>query len=198
MKDSVTLLIIEDNQNHLADCKTVLEKIMAISPMQINPIFAEDLDGALALLPQADTVVTDVFFPKTKDGQEEPNGKVVVEHCLDQHIPVVWTSSTYHHGPKTNAVSEWGRKHGLEMYDCYGEGNAESAHKPWEQAILGALIIMIKIEDGTIFYENGCMVYSFVYDGEKEIFPASSLVCRFVNKTIEGGIVEELKKLVNQ
>lgn len=148
MNDHMTMLIVEDNAAHLADAKKMLERELPLLPITLSVIYATTLEEAESLIERADIVMTDVFFPSTAGcSAEEPNGKNVVEMCLATNTPVVWITSTYHHGSKTNAVSEWGRKRGLEMFDC-DAGDGEAEHKPWKAALYGLLYAVVCRELG--------------------------------------------------
>lgn len=145
----MTLLVVEDRENHLADVKEMLATEMPHLPLKLDVIYASTLEEAERFLDQADIVMTDVFFPAKAGGDaEEANGKVVVERCLEANKPVVWVTSTHHHGRKTNAVSEWGRRLGMEMFDCDDVGNGDGEHKPWKAALFGLFYAVVRREFG--------------------------------------------------
>jgi len=170
MKNPLTLLVVEDRIDHLVDFNKMLGSVHSKLPIQLNVFYAADLESALLLLPQADVVISDVFFPLSPGMQEDSNGQAVVHRCLELQKPVVWVTSTYHHGAKTNNVSEWGRARGLEMFDCYDRNNlnGESPHKPWKEALYGVLFLAIGLEDGTFLIENGIIMGRVDKFGERK------------------------------
>jgi hypothetical protein len=163
MNSPLKMLVVEDRVNHIADCQTMLEEVLPRIPIRVNVLWARDLQEAASLLPQADAVMTDVFFPTAPGGNaEEPNGQVVVERCLDQSKPVVWVTSTYHHGKRTDPVSRWGRERGLRMFDCRSaESNccndAEDQHKPWKKALYGLFYLILALEGGHYVISDGVL-----------------------------------------
>jgi|GEM_PF-6017112 len=166
MKLPLKILFVEDNPKHLADLKQVLDVELPRQPVEITPLYASSLTEAVHLLEEVDAVMADVFFPSVIGEKEEGNGQAIVELCLNREKPVVWITSTYHHGPKTNDLNDWGRDHGLEMYDCYdpqsqsGDGNNEAEHKPWKRALLGLLYTITAVEIGFAIFKDHCLVQS--------------------------------------
>ena len=145
----MTLLVVEDREHHLADVKAMLAIELLHLSLKLEVIYASTLEEAERLLAQADIVMTDVFFPAKAGGDaEEPNGKVVVERCLEANKPVVWVTSTFHHGRKTNEVSEWGRARGLEMFDCKGVFDGEGKYKPWKAALWALFYAVVARDNG--------------------------------------------------
>ena len=161
MKDNLKVLFVEDRASHIADLNAMLADELPRLPIHIIPLLAENLQWAMPVLEKdADGVVTDVFFPADAGGDpEQPNGQLIVEACLRLQKPVVWVTSTYHHGRKTNPVSEWGRQRGLEMFDCYKAGHGEAAHKPWKKALYGLLYTIVAVEMGKCLFIDGKIMY---------------------------------------
>jgi hypothetical protein len=162
MKDPLTILFVEDSDGHLADLQQMLAVELPRLPIRVNALFARYLLKADALFDQADAVMTDVFFP-VGVGREEGCGKTIVERCLVEGKPVVWVTSTYHHGTKTDPLNEWGREHGLEMFDCVtldagGDNDNEGEHKPWKSALLGLLYTVTAVEIGEALFKDGNIV----------------------------------------
>lgn len=156
MKNQLAVLVVEDNDKHFIDFCRLIAQIGDKLPIKINPTRADNLEEAMSLLPQADAVMTDLFFPAKAGGDEEPSGRNVVEACLNSEKPVVWITSTYHHGEKTNDHSRWGREHGLEMFDCnVEEGQTEAPNKPWKHALMGLLTLVVGLELGQYKFESG-------------------------------------------
>jgi hypothetical protein len=161
MKNPLRVLVVEDNPQHTAQLMSMLDQEVPKLPIKIFVIVVADLQMAQREYPNMDAVITDVFFPEVLGGDSEvPNGKVIVERCLADQKPVVWITSTYHHGKKTNAVNEWGRAHGLEMFDCgdYNIEDGEAIHKPWKDALYGLLYSIVGIETGNYSIQDGKMV----------------------------------------
>lgn len=145
---TLNILLVEDNDNHAADCVSMLAEIQDRLPVQVTLTRATTLEDALPLVAEADGVLTDVFYPaKAGDSAETPSGQQMVAHCLRIGKPVVWCTSTYHHGTRTNTVSQWGREHGLEMFDTCAE-NGEAPYKPWDQALAAIVLFVRGVESG--------------------------------------------------
>jgi hypothetical protein len=163
MKNTLNILVVEDHANHLADCQAMFEELLPKFPIQVNVLWAKDLKEAFSLLPQADAVMTDVFFPAAPGGtDEEPSGQVVVSWCLDQSKPVVWVTSTHHHGKKTEPINQWGREHGLVLFDCQAEGasyynDLEGQHKPWKEALYGLFYLILAFEGAHCVVSDGVL-----------------------------------------
>jgi hypothetical protein len=167
MKSPLKILFIEDNPKHLADLEQMLGVELPRQPVEITPLYAHNLVEATHLLEEADAVMTDLFFPfSTGNNQEEASlGKLIVEHCLAEGKPVVWITSTYHHGLKTNELNDWGCEHGLKLFDCQGQGtscenDAEGEHKPWKSALFGLLYTITAVEIGIAIFKDCCIVQS--------------------------------------
>ena len=187
MKNPFILLIVEDQEHHLKDVKEVIEKERERIPITLNVTYATNLQDALSLMSEADGVITDVFFPSLAgENSEGSNGQRIVEECLKLKKPVVWCTSTYHHGRKTDPFSEWGRKRGLEMFDvCLRDEHGypikdrqyeDSPCKPWREALYGLLIFCLGIELGTFSIDNiidGHITFEAIFDmnwnGEQKV-----------------------------
>jgi CheY-like chemotaxis protein len=173
MKSPLNLLVVEDNANHIADLRTMLEEELPRLPITVNILWASDLQEAMTIFDQSnpDAVMTDVFFPPARGGNDkEPNGQKVVERSLMEQRPVVWVTSTYHHGRQTDGMSSWGRDHGLEMFDCYIDDNkdGEAPHKPWKEALYGLLLLILHIDAGKCIFQDGRMEETRIHKGEKQ------------------------------
>lgn len=177
MKNPINILVVEDRANHIADCRVMFEEVLPKLPIQVNVLWAKDLMEAISLLPQADAVMTDVFFPASLGtSDEEPNGQKLVERCLTESKPVVWVTSTYHHGKKTEPISRWGRKRGLEMFDCQSADEGEASNKPWKEAFYGLLYCVValdikyaRFEDGAYLGEHQAMAVQYIFEEGKPI-----------------------------
>ncbi len=156
MKNTLKILVIEDNSEHIADAKKMFAEMSAKVSVKLEIAYVEDYATAMKHIESVDCVLTDVFFPLFLGGDELPYGKQIVEYCLKAKKAVVWITSTYHHGSKTDPLNEWGRRHGLEMYDCYDYtlgSEAKCKHKPWKKALLGLVCLIECLETGTFFFE---------------------------------------------
>ncbi len=165
MKDPLTILFVEDGDGHFADLQQMLAIEIPRLPIRVNALFARTQVEAEALLNQADAVMTDVFFPAEVGDKEAGNGLAIVALCLEKKKPVVWITSTYHHGTKTDPLNEWGCKHGLKMFDSCtpdstSENDTEGDHKPWKSALLGLFYVIVAVESGAAIFKDGCIIQS--------------------------------------
>ena len=155
MKD-VMLLIVEDQDHHAADLKEVLDAELPTFPVTVEVIWTRTLEEALEALPRADAVMSDLFFPESEGHDASaPNGKSVVERCLETTTPVVWVTSTFHHGQATDPLSSWGRRIGLTMFDIemcgvdgWTIGDGEGKHKPWRVALYSLFVLKVAHDEG--------------------------------------------------
>jgi CheY-like chemotaxis protein len=174
---NLNILFVEDADDHMMDLVAMLEAERQKITINITPVFARDLAKALDVIDDVDAVVTDVFLPSFPGGEERPNGMTVVEKCLDDQKPVVWCTSTYHHGRKTNAPNDWGRERGLEMFDCSGDWasphtDGEGAHKPWRKALYGLLYLVLAVEEGeATFVRRAGKTMILSPDQTREVWP---------------------------
>lgn len=201
MMNPLTMLVVEDRPNHMTDLNAMLEAELPRIPVQVKVLYAQDLETALQLLPQADIVMTDVFFPAGPGEPEQPNGQIVVERCLAEQKPVVWVTSTHHHGRSTNDVSQWGRKHGLEMFDCYVDDDCEAPHKPWKEGFYGLLYLTLCVEVGHCVFLDGKMMGPEVdWTGTPQRYPfgksAHIAYELFSDKEIDTGYYPLARKMV--
>lgn len=181
MKNPLTILVVEDRPEHLKDVMAVIDS--AKLPIELRTYYASDLANALTILPTVDAVMTDVFFPcgnvplRTLERHTatllvqlqyghfnrlngvNPHGMIVVHKALTAAKPVVWVTSTYHHGKGTNEASKWGRDRGLEMFDSGSMNVNEAPHKPWKEALVSLLALVMGLEMG-----------EYAIDSQKGIF----------------------------
>lgn len=226
MKSPLTMLVVEDRPNHMQDLTTMLEAELPRVPVQINVLYAEDLESALQLLPTADAVMTDVFFPAgdidlstmgedsgllceevrldiygSTNGQK-PYGMVIVQEALTAGKPVVWITSTYHHGKGTNEASKWGRELGLEMFDSGSMYVDDTPHKPWKEALYGLLYLTLCVEEGhCVFVDGKMMGLEYYWSGSKQVrclFDSVTHISRklFSDDEFSGEYYPVLKKMV--
>jgi hypothetical protein len=159
MKNPLTVLVVEDNPNHVADLEAMLAEERPRLPIELTVVIATNLFDATLQIGRSDAVMSDVFFPDDAGGAEMPNGKQVLIACLATKIPAVWITSTYHHGARTDPVNQWGRKHGFEMFDCLelaGKNrDSEAEHKPWKAAFYGLLYSAVALELALLDIKDG-------------------------------------------
>ena len=161
----IKLLVVEDRSNHMADFTEMLAAEKGNVPYEIEVLYAADLKTALELLLVADIVMTDLFFPDVTGGEEKPNGRIIVEHCLATKKPVVWITSTYHHGSQTEGHNNWGKDRGITMFDSDdATSNREGLHKPWKNALFGLFALVVGIELNVCFLENNQQTFMYSHE----------------------------------
>jgi len=143
------LLVIENDEKHLADAKEIFESIDGLQTQ-----YASDWMRAQQIMfewsttlglplnkdnPLVDGVITDLYFPMyIEDPQEiyndKPNGLIVAATCQNIDLPYVICTAGYHHGSKY----EWANKmhramRGPEMIDA-SRDEYEANQKNWKEA----------------------------------------------------------------
>jgi len=117
--NTLEILVIEDNQSHLADARKIFEERAGAGvPLRVD--YASTLEEANAKLQSCSygAIMTDVFFPEKDGDSESANGVKIGEYALQHQIPFVMVTSTYHHGGKTEPVNQWTRQRGVKLVDC--------------------------------------------------------------------------------
>lgn len=124
------ILVIEDKPEHLADARRVLEERVNAGAIG-GATFCETLDGALEELNknQYGGILSDVFFPEYKGGEERPSGVKVCEYALQHRIPLVLVTDTNHHGSKLQPIHNWLSPRQITMCDASGDGDEGYALK---------------------------------------------------------------------
>lgn len=114
------ILVVEDNEGHIADLKAMFDR-RDHSKLHLGVDYASTLDEAMALLAKQsyDGILSDVFYPTSVGGDEEPNGMKLSHYAFDNSIPIVLVTSTYHHDDKTQSVHEWAMKQNFSLVDTY-------------------------------------------------------------------------------
>ncbi len=157
------LLVIEDRDNHWDDAKNFFSQPL---PIEFEMLHATTLETALELLPKADWVMSDIFFPTKTGNAEKTNCKQVVVECLKSGKPIVLITSTHHHGTKTEPVNKWARKLHVEIFDKESllpgsrDLENEAEHKPWKDAFVGLMYLVTGLKLGLI------EVHSHGYEAE--------------------------------
>jgi len=155
MKNIITVMFVEDCPEQIANCKLALEKIMAISPIQINPLFIGCLDEAVKSFSQADAVIENISFPKGPGEKTQGfEGSFLAGFCINKAMPIVTINSSY------DGAKSWIQEKGLEVFACSTE-KASNNMKPWEEAIVAILAMYAKIHNGEIFVSERRMVMKY-------------------------------------
>ncbi len=156
----VRLLLIEDNKKHLTDAQQLLEERVASGAIS-SVDYASTLDDAIQYLTTTryDGIISDIFFPTAYGGNEEENGTKIGEYALQQGLPFVLVTSTYHHGRKTDPVCSWARTRAdMELIDTMPEtgrdGEAESKNWIGGYVVLSYLIEAKHVGEITINQEG--------------------------------------------
>ncbi len=190
-KDDNSILLVEDNKKHMADAKRVLDQFGIVYDSVHN------LADALGFFKEYSTsgILSDVFFPFSEAGVERPSGVILCEYALEQRIPIVLCTSTYHHGPKTSPINRYARKQGIPLVDSEDvEGDEEAEVKDWDKAVLELLVQQAIMENPT-------------FSSQKEILNAYKLAIKtrknklqwvMFNKEIEKNLNDTLSQLKNR
>ena len=165
MKEELEILVVEDQPKHLADVKAVLE---GRKQYGIGVDYVSTLDAAKRKLEEKgyDGILSDVFFPEREGGEEAPSGLLVAKWGIDNRVPFILVTSTYHHGKKTDEVctrlrKEVGVSYISIMLDtqpigCHINPELEAHKKNWEGGFL-ALMYFIKTPKESFVWDEGLM-----------------------------------------
>ena len=191
MKSLLKILVIEDRENHKNDFDEMFaaEIPKGNFPVQIEILHAADLATATHLIHEVDAIISDVFFPDVTGGEERENGTEVAKLSLTMGKPILFVTSTYHHGSRTEPVNQWCVSHGVEMFDCYPKkqyDETEAEHKNWKGSLFGILALLIGVEFGHNFVETSGIFHKFCVNDEEKYLAHYHLKCVF----------EELKELI--
>jgi hypothetical protein len=132
-----SILLVEDNVKHMEDAQRVLDRF----GIEYDPV--SNLADALGFFVENRTkgILSDVFFPFSEAGVERQSGVILSEYALEQNIPIVLCTSTYHHGSKTSSVYQYARMQGIPLVDSNAvRGDDEADSKDWNEAVLELLI----------------------------------------------------------
>ncbi len=160
VNDMVRLLLIEDNKKHLQDARQLLEERVASGAIA-GVDYAATFDEAMRYLTTTkySGIMSDIFFPTSNGGNEEENGTKIGEYALQNGLPFVLVTSTYHHGRKTEPVSFWARtRPDMELIDTMPEtgrdGEAQSKNWIGGYVVLSYLIEAKQVGEITINQEG--------------------------------------------
>mgnify|MGYP001489112488 CR=1 FL=1 len=136
------ILVIEDQNKHFWDVEEELNgRIAEGVPLKVD--YAANLKEALALIEKEDYdgIISDIFFPEEAPGGSlsddlGPRGRVVALKAMEKSIPVVFCTSTWHHGEETEPVYQFSIDHQIPFVDRYVdlEGPKEAESKDWKTA----------------------------------------------------------------
>jgi len=183
------ILLVEDNQKHAEDAKRILDQY------KIMHDHCSNLTEALGFFREhkASGILSDVFFPLSELGIERPSGVILCEYALEQKIPIVLCTSTYHHGPKTSQVNRYARRQGIPLIDSEEvTGDEEANEKNWKEAVL-ELIIQQAIMKNITFSSQRERLNALVLEGVFE-YSEDNLVYRTCKKQIAEEVIDSIKK----
>ena len=136
------LLIIEDNEKHLADAKQYMQD------KGLEVVYATTYEEAKEHYETVDAVISDIYFPERKEEYEQACGVKVAED-LEGKTPFVLLTAGYHHGDKYSEIFELAYQKSwiivetdsLEVpeTDTGIDFNYESPRKRWEEAYISLL-----------------------------------------------------------
>ncbi len=181
-EDVMKMLIVEDQEKHLADAKATVKKLEQKFELEVR--YAGTLEEAKKELDWAEVVVTDLFFPEkpgeSPDPKEPPpdsleediracyaeynmSGIKLAKLALAQKKPVVVCTSTHHHGEKTQPACDWVRGQKMNLVDNIvgDDREGEAPTKAWKQALVLAIALhgAPKQKTGTYIFDlyNRCL-----------------------------------------
>lgn len=143
---TLDILVVEDNEKFLADVKEEVGK-----RNYFNADYATNKQDALNLANGKlyAGILSDCFFPDFEGGEEKQNAIEMGGYALENNIPIVYCTSTYHHGAKTQEVCNYSRENGIPLVDANHEiGDGEANQKNFAGA-LNTLKGMIDYKDKT-------------------------------------------------
>lgn len=157
------IAVIEDNPKHLEDVK----KIITPRENLVEAVYATNLEEALALLNSRkfEGILSDAHFPRIAGGLEESSGIDMIDYAMEKRMPITIVTSAYHHGKKTEPISQRARDSGIELIDTYIEGNkeAESPTKKWSCGLATLVFLIDRARTGQLRFAT---ITSMAADGE--------------------------------
>jgi len=158
MTDKLEILVVEDQPKHLADVKVVLD---GRKQYGIEADYVSTLDDTKRKLEEKkyDGILSDVFFPKREGEEDLASGLWVAEYGIQNGVPFILVTSTYHHGEKTEPVNKWLSHKGLQLVDWQGDGsyygwkNSEGDRKNWEGGFLSLMSFIEGVKEGLTLIE---------------------------------------------
>lgn len=128
------LLVIEDDQSHLATAK----KFFA-GQYDIEVVYSGTYSYAEGFLGKVDGVISDIYFPLSANPmwrQEEPIGVAIMVLCRERGIPCVLNTAGYHHGSKYEWITQLIRALRMpEIVDASDDDFKEANTKNWQGAL---------------------------------------------------------------
>jgi len=105
MTEKLEILVVEDQPHHLADVRAVIDSRRQYG---IEADYVSTLDDAKRKLEEKryDGILSDVFFPEREGEEESASGLWIAEYGLENKVPFILVTSTYHHGRKTEEVNQ--------------------------------------------------------------------------------------------
>lgn len=155
----IALLVVENNETHVQDLTKMLDLLSENFPLDLEVQIVGTLAGAMALMRQADWVMTDVFFPSVPNGDAtEPNGMKIVEACIAARKPCVVVTDQ----PQGvhSEMSEWAHGRGLELFGSKS-AEQEMRKKPWKNALYSLIFIALGLKDGNCDFTDGRLIRKF-------------------------------------
>ncbi len=195
-KEDNSVLIVEDNQKHMEDAKRVLSRF------GIEYDLASNLVEALGYFREYsfNGILSDVFFPLSEGGVERPSGVILCEYALEQNIPIVLCTDTYHHGPKTSPVDNYARKQGIPLIDSEDvRGDEEDDTKNWDNAVIELLIQQAIMENPEFSSQrerlNNLVFEGDVYSNDHPTYAACNRIAEEVIRTVSKEYLTTLTKI---
>ena len=99
------------------ECANALEKAKAW------PVYPERIPG-----------IVDAFTMWLEGKEMHPTGLMITEKALEEQIPVVMCTDTYHHGAKTQPVQDYAFGKQITLVDCFLDGKEHAETKNWKEA----------------------------------------------------------------
>ncbi|MDO8656425.1 MAG: response regulator [Nanoarchaeota archaeon] len=151
------LLVVEDTPSHMEDVQTLLKaRVEAGVKLQVD--YASTLQEAQEKLAarRYDGIMSDLFFPEKVGEETSDLGTQVARYALQQKIPFVIVTSTYHHGRKTESASRWLRDDvNIGLIDASTEDrDGEAIHKNWRGGYLTLMYFIEAVQEGVVTFKG--------------------------------------------
>lgn len=201
MKEKLEILVVEDQPEHLADVRAVLDSRKQYG---IGADYVSNLDDTKRKLEKRnyDGILSDVFFPEREGEAESAAGLWVAEYGRIYRIPFILVTSTYHHGDKTEPINHWLRRKGPKLVDWmpsddeyYQRKNSEGDRKNWEGGLLSLMYFIEGLKKGLI----GCDPDNFgeIVNVEKDCLYMNDMVS-IVNEAHHNRTIPNFGKLSSE
>ena len=115
MTNKYKIVVIEDNPKHLKDVRGLINKRQDL----VKAVYTTNLADALYELDSRkhEGVLSDAHFPEHEGGPESPCGIQVIDYAMGHKMPFTIVTSDWHHGEKTEPISERSLCSGMEIID---------------------------------------------------------------------------------